>query len=163
MALVLVFNKEATLDGLVYPAGALVPAGVLRPSMLTSLRDSKRIIEVREEDLSNGQIPLPHRVPTMDEAVVTHAKGHRDQTKREFDAAEKHYKELKAIWDADHAPIAETVPETAGTTTDFSEFALKPEDVPLPPAVPELEDEVTPEEEVASEDETEEELPAHLK
>lgn len=125
MATLLVFAREVTLEGLIYPAGAIVPAGVLSLPKLMSLRQSNRIVEVREEELR--EVVFPHRPAQLDPKVLQEAVAHRDKVRRELDAAEALVRSLEAVKAADEAPIDPYEPETRGVEVDLRDVAAEPE------------------------------------
>ena len=113
----LVTHREMTIDGLIYPPGAVVPAGVIEPRQLSHLRDSGWIIEVRAEEVLDR--PLPHRVSRVDDLDILRAKNLVAERERELVRARADLRGLEAIRAEDMAPIPEAEPETRGTTADF--------------------------------------------
>lgn len=123
MAYVLTFNKRVTLDGYVYPAGAIVPAGVLTTAKLRSLRDSNWIVETREEEL---QAVEPYPVPDLDPRVVAAARDHAETKRREYEAALRSLTSLEASVEADRASVTRPTDEPQ-QTVDLSEVAVESE------------------------------------
>lgn len=121
MATYLVFARETTLEGLVYPPGAIVPAGALTLTRLRSLRDSNRIIEVREEDLK--AIVYPHRPNQLDPRLLMEAEARVAQKKQELALAQEYYDSILAIREEDERPIEEYEPERRGVEVDLEDMA----------------------------------------
>lgn len=126
MATLLVWAKDTTLEGLIYPAGSVVPAGALNLTRLRSLRESNRILEVREEDVKPVS---PHRPNTMDPRLIQEAEARVEQKKNELKIAKDYLASLEAEQEELLRPIEESEPERRGIEVDLEDVA-KPKEKP---------------------------------
>lgn len=104
------FRRDVRLEGLIYPAGSIVPMGSFKPHMIRHFLEEGRIVEVRAEELS-ADLPKPHRIPQTNLATLGAARDHEAQTRRDWDAAKAHLDYVEALYAAEFEPIDEREPE----------------------------------------------------